>query len=329
MQKFLLIRFSSMGDIVLCSPVIRSLKKKYPEAEIHFLTKKTHFSLLAHNPYLSRVHLLEEKNTSLLSQLKAEKFSYIFDLHNNLRSLRFRLALRRPSRTFNKQNINKWLMTQPWLRPLAGSIAHVVERYAETLLPVGAPLDEQGLDFFLPEELEAWAQQLLQGHWGERQQVLAVVLGATYPTKRWLPEHFVSTLNQLRRPVLLLGGPDTRPEADQLIRQLDVPVYDAVAKHKVLEAAALMKQAQAVLTHDTGFMHIAAAFQLPIYSLWGNTVPEFGMTPFRCQHTVLEVADLSCRPCSKLGSQRCPQGHFRCMRELSPDQVVKAMRGGL
>lgn len=316
MNKFLIIRFSSIGDIVLSSPIARSLKKAFPEAEVHFLTKSAYASLLAPNPYIDYIHAFDGNWKACLQELKKHRFSHILDLHRNLRSLRVKLALGRPSSTFNKQNINKFLLTKPLLRPLAGDIAHVVERYGESLHPLGVYLDQEGLDFFLPEGKEVEAQQLLQKHLHTSSPALAVVLGATHRTKRWIPAHLRDYLNDRGETAVLLGGPDIRAEADDIIQGLQIPFLDAVGKYDLFTSAALMKACQQVITHDTGLMHIAAAFRQPMITLWGNTVPEFGMTPYKTDFEVREVKGLACRPCSKIGFDECPKGHFQCMREL-------------
>lgn len=324
MKKVLIIRFSSIGDIVLTTPVIRSLKAGLPEVEIHYLTKAAYAGLLQPNPHISQLHLLTNDNWKpLLRQLKAERFDHILDLHHNLRSLRIKLSLRRPATSFDKKNLTKFRMVRFKTPKL--QVPHIVERYGKTLHALGLTLDEGGLDFFLPPEAESRARVLLS-ETGWTTTPLAVVLGATYATKRWLPEYFADTLEAYQQPVILIGGPDAREEARIIREQVKVPLLDAVGNYSLAEAAALMKACHAVLTHDTGFMHIAAAMQLPVYSLWGNTVPEFGMTPYRSPHVILETPDLACRPCSKIGFDQCPKGHFRCMRDLKPEQVLAALK---
>jgi len=330
-MKILVIRFSSIGDIVLTTPVIRSLKQAKPACEVHFLTKAGFKDVLAHNPYIDSLHLLEKDGLGqMMGKLRAEKFDFILDLHHNLRSWRVRLALGVAGRHFDKANLRKYAMTHGRGRGSEGNLrplAHIVARYGETLRPLGVALDEGGLDFFLPPGMAAPAlpHDAPPAADFPLAASLAVVLGATHATKRWIPAHFVETLNSYGKPVVLIGGKDARTEADFLAQHLTVPCRDAVGKHSLLASAALMRACGAVLTHDTGFMHIAAAFGMTVHSLWGNTVPEFGMTPYKTPHTLLEVAGLSCRPCSKIGYDRCPQGHFRCMNDLAPAQVLAAL----
>lgn len=326
MKKFLIIRFSSIGDIVLTTPVLRSLRKAYPDSEIHFLSKKAFEPLLQFNPYIDRLQFYEGELLPLLRRLRRERYDHVLDLHHNLRSGLIRLLLGRPSSVFPKQNLDKALMTLPALRGLARALPHVVQRYAQTLKPLQAPLDEGGLDFFLPPEKEAWGRQSITQHLPGHP--LAVALGAQHATKRWPAAAFVPLLNELGRPVLLLGGADAAQDAAQIGQELRVPVWNTAGRYGLLESAALLKACDTVLAHDTGFMHIAAAFGKQLYVLWGNTVPAFGMYPYRTAHHNLEVTGLSCRPCSRIGYEACPKGHFRCMRELSPGQVLRVMREG-
>ena len=323
MKKFLIVRFSSIGDIVLTSPIVRNLATAYPEAEIHFLTKPSFAPLVEQNPNVSNVHVLPDTWSDLIQTLRKEKFDHVLDLHNNLRTWRLSLSLRVPVSRFPKMNWQKYWIVRRKRSP-ASPLPHIVERYGAVLPAVGAELDDQGLDIFYPAELDTWASATLKKL---EPSPLAVVLGATFRTKRWPIFHFLETLNQLNRPVVLLGGKDAISEREELMKDLTVPVFDAVNRFSLLEATALLNQCDEVLTHDTGFMHIAAALGKKVYSIWGNTIPAFGMTPYKTESVIFENNDLDCRPCSKIGFDVCPKGHFRCMKEITPERVVRGMRG--
>lgn len=320
--RVLLIRFSSIGDIVLTTPVIRSLREAHPDWELHLLVKPGMEAALGANPRLDRIHRWRGAET--LRELKQLKFNHILDLQHSLRSLRVRLALGVPASVFPKYNLEKYLLVRfkRSLRP----IPHVVFRYAETLRPLGVALDGGGLEFFVPPEAEAEAAAQFSA-WGLDRQgpVLAVVLGAAHRTKRWPAAHFAELIRLRGGPVLLLGGADARADADAILAQVQAPLADGVGRFSLAVSAALMRRCGAVLTHDTGMMHIAAAFGMQVFSLWGSTVPAFGMTPFRTESVLLEHPGLGCRPCSKLGHPACPLGHFRCMQELAPQQVLRAL----
>lgn len=332
-MKILLIRFSSIGDIVLTTPVVRAIHRQYPESEIHFLTKSAFAGLLQPNPYIHQVHGWDDAQAaSIMAHLRSLQFDAVLDLHHNLRSARVRWALRRPSAAFPKANFAKYLLVRGWRKQPNGSlrpISHVVSRYGETLRLIQASLDAEGLDFFLPETAEIAAAHAWQhAPFLPAQKPIAVCLGATHATKRWLPEYFVETLQQYGQPVVLLGGKDAVKEAQFISDALHgiVPVWNTVAQFDIMTSAALMRACACVLTHDTGFMHIAAAFHLPMVTLWGSTVPALGFAPYNTPFQVAEVPNLSCRPCSKIGFDACPKGHFRCMKELSPAMVLSQLK---
>ena len=319
-KKVLVIRFSSIGDIVLTSPIVRSLKKASPKTEIHYLTKRAHAELLLHNPYIDKVHSWQTPLKPLFETLKQEKFDYILDLHHNLRSLRVKWKLKTKASSFPKENLAKYLLVR--FKVQSHPIAHIVERYGKTLEGLGLGLDSEGLDFFIPELADRQAAVLFSTASFQQSSVLCVVLGAKYKTKRWIPDYFIQLLNAYGNPVILIGGPDAREEADEIMAGLKIPVLDVVAKVNLMVSAALMNRCDKVLAHDTGFMHIAAALQKNIFSIWGNTVPAFGMTPYKAPHIIVENKDLPCRPCSKIGFDQCPKGHFKCMKELTPDKIL-------
>lgn len=326
-RKLLVIRFSAIGDIVLTTPVLRALKTAFPDCELHWLAKEKFAHVLAHNPHISRIHAwTKETNQQVMSSLRNEQFDGVLDLQGSLRSRRIGWQLGRPYVTFDKRNLRKWWM----VRTKRGSVTHVVERYAQVLAPFGVSLDDSGLDFPLPEDAVAAARQAVQAFVSTlppvTQPPVAAVLGATHNTKKWPLAYHAELLNRLGLPVVLIGGPAERNDADTLLPQLQVPVLDAVAHHDLFGSAALLQQCQFVITNDTGMMHIAAALQVPLLSIWGNTVPGFGMTPYRAKYLTLETIGLPCRPCSKIGFARCPQGHFRCMYDNTPARAMALLQ---
>jgi lipopolysaccharide heptosyltransferase II len=325
-MKILVIRMSSIGDIVLTSPVVRSLKQAKPDAEIHFLVKPQFVPVVQHSPYINKIHVLQKPISATIKTLQAENFDFVIDLHKNLRSSYICFRLGKPSSSFPKENLRKWWSVR-LKKPLP--IRHIVNRYAVALQPLGVPLDGNGLDFFLAPGTEDAARTILQDHFRNLNPYapapVAVVLGATHGTKKWPVEHHAALINRLNLPVVVLGGKAEEPDAQALISQIQPPHLNAAGAYDLQTAAALMKQCQFVITHDTGLMHIAAAFGQKILSLWGNTLPEFGMTPYLTPYLAAEVKGLDCRPCSKIGFKQCPRGHFKCMRALQPENVFRQM----
>lgn len=320
MKKILIIRFSSIGDIVLTSPVVRCLKQQLPGVEIHYVTKSKYVEILEANPYLDRVISFRGDIGEIMGELKKEKYDVIIDLHKNLRSWRVLLALRRPWHTFSKLNFRKYLLTRFKIKSLPD--IHIVDRYFEAVKDLGVVNDGKGLDYFIKPEDEYSLSNLPETH---QHGYVALVIGAKHATKQLPLEKLVEVCNNIHKPLILLGGPEDKPLAKSITASLTpnglTPNPLNLAGSLTLsQSASIIKQAERIITHDTGLMHIAAAYKKPVLSVWGNTVPQFGMYPYFPEgidngSKMMEVDGLSCRPCSKLGYNVCPKGHFKCMKE--------------
>lgn len=320
MPKVLILRFSSIGDIVLTTPIIRCLKEQVKEIEIHFLTKQSFVPILDSNPFLTKVYGFQKNVSEVLSQLNDEGYDYIIDLHHNLRTKQVIWALKVPSKSFPKLNFKKWLLVQLKIDKMP--FVHIVDRYFKATTHFNLVNDLKGLDFFIPEKDEVNANEILKNG---SNAYIAVVIGAQHFTKR-MPNHKIIELcNTLPLPVVLIGGKEDITNAQTIETALAHKVYNACGKYNLFQSASLVKQSKVVITHDTGMMHIAAAFDKKIISIWGNTVPEFGMYPYAPKHPensfIAELQNLSCRPCSKIGKTSCPKGHFKCMNDISIDSI--------
>lgn len=322
-MKILVIRFSSIGDIVLTSPVVRCLKKQLPDSEIHYLTKKQFETLVQPSPYIDKVYSLGNSLSAIINELKKERYDLIVDLHNNLRTIRVKNTLGVKSVAFDKLNFEKWLVVNLKINRLPN--IHIVDRYLETVKHLGVKNDQQGLDFFIQESDTVnptdISPSLSNGY-------VAFAIGAQHATKRLPIDKLISICSKINKPIVLLGGKTDMAIATQV--EAAVPnVINTCGKLSIGQSASLAKQADAVITHDTGMMHIAAAFGKKIISVWGNTIPEFGMYPYMPQHqelsTIVEVKGLPCRPCSKIGHDKCPKRHFKCMNEIDEKTIVQSL----
>ena len=321
-MKFLIIRFSSIGDIVLTTPVIRCLKQQVPDAEVHFLTKQNFRSIVEHNPYVDKVMLLEHSFELMIHELQQENYDYVIDLHHNLRTLRIKRALKVKSYSFNKLNMHKWLRTALRINILPR--VHIVDRYLVTVKSFGVKNDGEGLDYFIPAKDEVKTEDIPTSH---QFGYIGVVIGAAHNTKK-LPIHKLKELcSKVNHPIILLGGPEDKTAGDEIAAVDDIKIYNACGKFNLNESADLVRKAKVIVTHDTGLMHIAAAFKKPIVSVWGNTVPSFGMTPYygdyHDKETRFEIEKLWCRPCSKIGYNKCPLGHFKCMEQQDVERMAR------
>ncbi|MEZ5104354.1 MAG: glycosyltransferase family 9 protein [Draconibacterium sp.] len=317
--KILIIRLSSIGDVVLTSPVVRCLKNQVENAEIHFVTKQKFESIVSSNPYIDKVHILGENIPELIKSLKKEKFDYVIDLHQNFRSNRIKQGLNVTSYSVDKLNWQKFLLINFKINRLPDK--HIVDRYLEAVAPLGIKNDGHGLDYFIPEN-EVFQRSDLPAPF--QKGYVAFVIAGTYNTKK-LPVEKVSEICQkIDYPVILLGGKKEFDEGEIVLSQSKGNVLNYSGKVSLNQSASLVKNANVVLTNDTGLMHIAAAFHKKVLSFWGNTVPDFGMVPYMADPVskLLEVDNLNCRPCSKLGYQKCPKKHFRCMIEMNVDEAV-------
>ncbi len=317
--KFLIIRFSSIGDIVLTTPVIRCLKKQLEGSIVHYATKQQYLPVIKANPYIDKIHCLNNKLSDLINELKAEKFDYIIDLHHNLRTFCIKSRLRVFDFSFNKLNIEKWLLVNFKINRLPD--IHIVDRYLQTLSLFDITNDNQGLDYFIPESEKTDLSMLPDDF---RNGYIALVIGAKHYTKKMPLKKLINLCNLLTHPVVLLGGNDEMPAGETIKNNTKIPVFNACGKMSINQSAYLIQQARVVITPDTGLMHIAAAFRKKIISIWGNTIPEFGMYPYMPDSAsqIIEVKGLRCRPCSKIGYQACPKKHFRCMNDISENEIV-------
>ncbi|MEP6927001.1 MAG: glycosyltransferase family 9 protein, partial [Ginsengibacter sp.] len=307
--------------IVLTTPVIRCLRKKYPDAEIYFLTKKIFSGIVLANPYINKVLVLDDDINATIEILKNERFDYIIDLHNNLRTFRIKQALKGISfYSFNKLNRQKWIYTNFKINVMPER--HIVDRYMETVKSLSVVNDDLGLDYFIPEEDKVKDADIPFSH---SQGYISIAIGAAHLTKKLPVDKLKKLCAEIMYPIILLGGNEDFHNGHSIARADTVKIYNACGKFSLNESADIIRKSKLVISHDTGLMHIAAAFKKNILSVWGNTVPSFGMYPYLTSYEVFQVNKLRCRPCSKIGYEKCPLGHFKCMRENSIDMIVESV----
>ncbi len=303
-----------MGDIVLTSPVIRCLRSQLSDLELHVLTKEAFAGVYTVNPYIDKVFTIKDELGEVVPLLKAERYDRIIDLHRNLRSFGLWLRLRRPRSVFPKLNLRKWLLVRLHLDLMPE--VHVVDRYFRAVRRLGVENDGLGLEFFIAPEDEMDLHELPSDY---HEGFVAMVTGGKHATKILPAPKAAEVIRVLERPVLLLGGSEDYARAEEIIRLTDGRVFNGCGRYSLGQSASLLRMADAVITNDTGLMHIASAFRKRTVSVWGNTVPALGMYPYQPgtedQVYLAEVKGLKCRPCSKIGFDRCPRGHFRCMED--------------
>lgn len=326
-KKILVIRFSSIGDIVLTTPVVRCLKKQMPWVQIHFCTKEKYAYLVDKNPYIDKIHFLRDSLNELISELKSENFDYIVDLHDNIRTLMIKWRLGKKGKSYDKLRFQRQMLASlpiPLPKP-----SHVVHRYMQTVENLGVIYDDGGLDFFIDDKDEVENEWLPETH---QKGYVAFVMGGTAFTKMLPLQKMIELCDKINLPIILIGGKEDFDKGEQLahffepsknditfddgLKKLNkkTVIFNGCGKFNLGQSASIVKNALVVFAHDTGYAHISAAFKKTIYSIWGGTVPLY-FYPFETRFIILENNKLSCRPCSKNGRSSCPKKHFKCMKE--------------
>ncbi len=320
-MKILIYRISSIGDILLTTPVVRCLRKALPDAQIHFITRRKYKDLLDDHPDLDKLWLVEHSPLEIADDLKREHYDLMIDLHRNIRSIRLWLKLRVKRRTFPKLNIRKWLLTSMRINVLPD--VHITDRYFRAVQHLGVRNDGNGLSFFLPDTDESLNSRL------PAEPYVVLALGGTFKTKRY-PADLCSMFIELSPyPIVLLGGETELNDAREMAALSPQKTINLCAELSLKQSAQVINQAAVVVANDTGMMHLASALKKPLVSIWGSTIPAFGMYPcfpssMNDLSVIVENNNLKCRPCSKLGFDQCPKGHFRCMRDIQPEIIIQA-----
>ena len=308
--KILVIRLSAMGDIVLTTPVIRALNQQL-KAKIDFLTKPQYVSLLEGNTYINRIFSLNDK----VDFLQKNKYDYVVDLQNNLRSWKIRNKIQTKSFVFNKKSLMRYLLIYFGIDLLKN---HVVDRYFATVASLNVVNDNQGLDFNVSSSIKP--------EFNTSQSYIAWCIGGTHNPKKLSAKQITQVVSKLKVPVVLLGGNNDLDIAEEIINNVECKsVYNFCGKLSVQESSYLIKKSKMLLTNDTGMMHIASALKMPIISFWGCTKPSLGFTPYMTDPSSIKIiSKRSAKPCSKHG-RHCKYGKNGCIKEIDPQLIYDSV----
>ncbi len=325
LSKLLLIRLSSAGDVLLTSPLLRVIKQSKPDTKIHFVVKAQYLDLIQYNPNIDAVHLVQENSDlyqleSLRRELLRQEFDTTLDLHNNFRSVYLRRGTSKEIRVINKELLKRLLLVKTKMnffscvRPTALKYAQV---YDSALTDVPQP------EIFFDDQVKR-----MRSIWESISTVAArsafLCPGARHFTKRWPVDYWIDLSRKLgeKVQVVLIGG-DADVESCRKI-QRETTCLNFCGRFSLLESAAMLSFADVVVTNDSFLMHAANAVGKKIVAIFGSAVREFGFFPYKVEHRVMEVDGLNCRPCSHIGRESCPKGHFKCMAETKPEAVYRA-----
>ncbi len=328
--KILIIRFSSIGDIVLASPVLRCVKKQIPNAEVHFLTKLSFRIVTAANPYVDKFFYYDDNMQELIVKLKAENYDHVIDLHHNFRSNKIKRSLKKDTHTIDKLTVEKFLLTQLNIDIMPNR--HITQRSLDAVLSLGVRNDGAGLDYFIDKKDEVSSDDIPTAHLAG---YIVIVIGATYFTKRFPIHKTIALCNKINHPIILLGGKEDAENGSIIANEDSVKIYNACGKFNISESADIVRKAKLVISNDTGMQYIACAFNRPLIALWGGTTPCLDVAPYygnnfmsQQQKPIFEnvVLNLRCQPCSKYGLKNCPKEHFDCMEKIDVDALVPLVK---
>ena len=317
-MKILVVRFSSIGDILLTTPMIRCLHQRYDDIEIHLLTKAIYKDIYLYNPYIDKLWTINNSPKEIFYNLLNEKFDFLLDLQKNFRSLWLKANLPVEFSSFPKKNLKKLKMVITKKRK---PISNVALRYFESAKYLDVYYDGNGLDFFFPENF-IFNYELPPIY-------IAFAISGTYYTKQYPTEYVIEYCKKSDYPVVLLGGKNEEVKGNQIKDEVGNKVFNYCGKLSLIESAFIIKNSILVISNDTGMMHLAVALHKSMISIWGNTVPEFGMYPLypdnvKILHKYFQDDSVSCRPC-----QTCMINvlkHFACMKNLLPDKLLDISR---
>lgn len=340
-QKILLIRLSAIGDILLATPLLRALRTQFPEARLDFVVKAEFADVLRHHPAIDTLYELNTKNgwpelQALGRRLREMRYDVVFDIHKNFRS-RYLAYVAKPQQLFqyHKHVVRRWLLVHTKIN-LMRSVPPIYRRYWAAAMPLGVPplsplAGGRWSELFWREQEEREADFAILAHnWEAGLPLIGLAPGAGYFTKRWPAEYFgqlAANIIRRNRQVVILGGAQEIALAKQIEQTVESimgrreKIINLTGALSLLGSAATIKRCQLLVANDSGLMHVAEAVGTPLLAVFGSTTAELGFFPQLPSSRVIENASLSCRPCSHLGYAQCPAGHFRCMREILPDQV--------
>jgi heptosyltransferase-2 len=317
-MRLLFIRFSAIGDLVLASPAIRCAKQQLPGIEIHLVTKRSMRAVTEANPYIDHFHYLDGDLGALIAEMKTFTFDYIIDLHKNLRSFRIRSALSVPVLAYDKLSVEKFLLTKLQIKRMPDR--HISLRSVDALAPLGVVYDGKGLDYFIPETVQV--PVLFSAGY------VALVIGASYATKKLPLDSLKQLVKLIPHPIVLIGGPEEKTDGAELAMLDPDRIVNTCGTYTLHESAALVRDARVVISHDTGMLYIACAFEKNVIAIWGATSPALQVEPLMPENTKAhvfqaKVPNLSCQPCSNFGTKTCPKGHFNCMKQQDLPEIAR------
>ncbi len=328
--KFLIIRFSSIGDVILTTPLIRCLRAEFPGSQIDFLVKKEFAIVVLDNPNISKIITFDKTAGSaelyrVRKQVKQNNYNHIFDIQRNIRSRFVSIGSGAHISGFSKKLLARELLIR-FDKNIYKEIKPVYLRYFEAVEFLGVKYDGKGTEVFpSASEVLKVTEILEQNKIMSAVPVLVIAPGAQWENKRWTTEGFAAAADlfcaKTGAKVVLIGGPGDSTICEKVQSIMKTPSLNLAGKLSLMGSASLLGKAAMVFTNDTGMLHMAQAVKAPVVAVYGPTTRELGFFPLPENSRVAET-EISCRPCTQKGLNYCPEKHFRCMNDIKPETVA-------
>lgn len=333
MEKILIVRLSSMGDVVLTTATVRAVRKAYPGARIDFAVAAPFAEIFKWNPRINAVFQYDknspysdiiERRNAFLKENHIEKYDFAIDLQNNLRSILFIRGIAKKRVVLRKRRLTKLSMT--YLKKMSEKYPKIPELYLEAAAKIGARDDGDGLEIWLESEKNARQYPPASRKATDKIKKIAVAPGAFHFTKRWPARNYVELTRILRRELncdfALVGGKNDVEICSEIAGSLEFHTEDFSGSTSILQTAERLDKCDLLVSNDSGVLHIGAARRKPVAAIFGSTVRQLGFEPFRTPNIIIEK-NMPCRPCAHIGRKKCPKGHFNCMEQISPNFAAK------
>ncbi|MFH1049767.1 MAG: glycosyltransferase family 9 protein [bacterium] len=335
-ENILVIRLSSMGDVILTTALIRQIRNKYPNTRLDFATSKQFAEIFTNNPHISNLIEYDKQSSlkdindlkkNIKSKIPSGRYDLVIDLQRNIRSRVFRSGLGAQYLYVKKMRLHKLSMVY-FKRPLLKKIVPIPEIYRMTASPLDIEDDGKGLELWLPNETLS-PIYLPEEKKVKNSLTIAIAPGAFHNTKRWQKEKYLELIIHLKEnfyaDIVLIGGKKDKEITDWITSKITFEFEDCTESDSIIRTVSAIDSASLLISNDTGVVHIAAARKVPVVAIFGSTVKEFGFIPFRTKHEIVEKI-LPCRPCTHYGLNKCPKVHFDCMNKISVEDVVLAVQ---
>jgi heptosyltransferase-2 len=332
-KRILIIQTAFLGDVILSTPLIKALRELFPDAFISFLLIPETTKILENNPHLNEILVYDKRKKKglitffdIVSRIKEKKFDLGVIPHRSLRSALLGYLSGIPQRIGFDKSSGSFLFSHKIVYP---DNVHEIDRNLSLLSNFNIHLSDKTPELFPSSEDFSYARLLLHDSGiKEEDKIVGIAPGSVWATKRWLPERFAEVsdllIKKARAKVVFLGSEEDRKLCEEIANLMTEKPVILAGKTDILQSAAMISFCEVILSNDSAPVHIASAMKRPVVAIFGSTIPEFGFAPYGEGHLIIEKR-MECRPCGIHGRGKCPEKHFRCMREITTDKVFQAV----